>query len=242
MNKTYKEGTEKHNMKPVIQLRDVWKTYWLGENRLDVLKGITLEIGKGEFVAIYGPSGSGKSTLMNQVGALDMPSKGTILLDGHDISTLAESELAQLRGRKIGFVFQQFNLIPTLTALENVILPTIFQNMPEGKREQRARHLLTMVGLAERLHHKPMELSGGQQQRVAIARALVNDPEIILADEPTGNLDSASGKQVMEMLDTLHRKEGKTIILVTHDTHLVKTAERIIMLRDGEIVAVKRKP
>ncbi len=227
--------------KPVIKLKDVWKTYWLGDNKLDVLKGINLEIYKGDFVAIYGPSGSGKSTLMNQVGVLDTPTKGTILLDGHDISKMEESTLAQLRRKKIGFVFQQFNLIPTLTALENVILPTIFQNVPEEVRVKRAEELLTKVGLGDRMHHKPTELSGGQQQRVAISRALINDPDIILADEPTGNLDSASGRQVMAMLEELHNKEKKTIILVTHDTHLVRTAQKIVMIKDGEIVGIKRK-
>lgn len=226
-------------MKPIIKLKDVWKTYWLGENQLDVLKRINLEIFKGDFVAIYGPSGSGKSTMMNQVGVLDTPTKGTIWLDGHDISKMEESELAQLRGKKIGFIFQQFNLIPTLTALENVILPTIFQNVPEEIRINRAKELLTKVGLGDRMDHKPSELSGGQQQRVAISRSLINDPDIILADEPTGNLDSTSGRQVMAMLEELHRKENKTIILVTHDTHLVKTAEKIVMLKDGEIVGMK---
>ena len=227
--------------KPVIKLKDVWKTYWLGDNKLDVLKGINLEIYKGDFVAIYGPSGSGKSTLMNQVGVLDTPTKGTILLENHDISKMEESELAQLRGKKIGFIFQQFNLIPTLTALENVVLPTIFQNVPEEVRVKRAEQLLTSVGLGDRMHHKPSELSGGQQQRVAISRALINDPDIILADEPTGNLDSASGRQVMAMLEELHHKENKTIILVTHDTHLVRTAQKIVMIKDGEIVGIKRK-
>ena len=192
-------------------------------------------------MAIYGPSGSGKSTLMNQVGVLDTPTKGTILLENHDISKMEESELAQLRGKKIGFIFQQFNLIPTLTALENVVLPTIFQNVPEEVRVKRAEQLLTSVGLGDRMHHKPSELSGGQQQRVAISRALINDPDIILADEPTGNLDSASGRQVMAMLEELHHKENKTIILVTHDTHLVRTAQKIVMIKDGEIVGIKRK-
>jgi len=225
--------------KVLIELKDVWKTYHLGETTLDVLKGISLEIYKGEFVAILGPSGSGKSTLMNQVGVLDTPSKGTINLEGHDISKLSESELAALRGKKIGFVFQQFNLIPTLTALENVILPTIFQNMPEEKRVARGKKLLATFGLADRHDHKPSELSGGQQQRVAIARALINDPDIILADEPTGNLDSKSGQAVMKMLTDLHEKEGKTIILVTHDVNLVNYSGRTIYIHDGEVQKVK---
>jgi len=227
--------------KPLIQLKNVWKTYIMGKNKLDVLKGINLEIKKGDFVAILGPSGSGKSTLMNQVGILDTPSKGEVYLNGKAISKLEESDLAQIRGRTIGFVFQQFNLIPTLTALENVTLPTIFQDMPEEKRIARGTELLTNVGLGDRLHHKPTELSGGQQQRVAISRALVNDPDIILADEPTGNLDSESGRQVMNMLHDLNKKEGKTIILVTHDIHLVKEAQKIIMIKDGVIVGKKRR-
>jgi putative ABC transport system ATP-binding protein len=225
--------------KTLIELKDVWKTYYLGDNVLDVLKGVNVQINEGEFVVITGPSGSGKSTMMNQVGILDTPSKGTIFLEGIDISTLGESQLAQLRGKKIGFVFQQFNLISTLTALENVILPTIFQNMPEEKRSERAKKLLTRVGLGDRMDHRPNELSGGQQQRVAIARALINNPEIILADEPTGNLDSTSGEQVMKMLADLHTKEKKTIILVTHDVNLVKYSEKSIFIKDGEITRVK---
>jgi len=221
--------------KKVIQLRDVWKTYQMGDQKLDVLKNINLDIYDKEFVAILGPSGSGKSTMMNQVGILDTPTKGKLFLENHDISKLSESEVAKIRGKKIGFVFQQFNLISTLTALENVLLPTIFQNMSEEKRVAKAEQLLTRVGLGDRMHHKPNELSGGQQQRVAIARALVNDPEIILADEPTGNLDSTSGRQVMNMLTDLHSKEGKTVILITHDIQLVKYSSRTIYLLDGEI-------
>lgn len=224
--------------KPIIELKNVWKTYYMGTVSLDVLKGIDLEINRGDFIAIVGPSGSGKSTMMNEVGVLDVPTKGQIYLEGTDISTLTESELAQLRGKKIGFVFQQFNLIPTLTALENVILPTIFQNVPEEERMEKAKSLLKLVGLEERMDHKPNELSGGQQQRVAIARALINNPEIILADEPTGNLDSISGKQVMHLLARLHTEDKKTIILVTHDIDLVKYADKTVHLRDGEILKV----
>ena len=227
--------------KPLIQLKNVWKTYYMGDISLDVLKGVNVDINKGDFVAIVGPSGSGKSTMMNQVGVLDTPTKGIIYLEGTNISTLTESELAQLRGKKIGFVFQQFNLIPTLTALENVILPTIFQNVPEVERMKRAEELLKLVGLGDRMHHKPNELSGGQQQRVAIARALINNPEIILADEPTGNLDSTSGRQIMHLLAQLHSKEKKTIILVTHDIDLVKYSDKTIHLKDGEVVRITKR-
>ena len=223
---------------PLIQLKDVWKTYHLGDNLLNVLKSVNLEISKGEFVVIVGPSGSGKSTLMNQVGILDTPTKGTILFAGQDISELDESDLAQLRGKKIGFIFQQFNLIHTLTALENVILPTIFQNVPEEERTKRAKALLSHVGLGDRMNHRPNELSGGQQQRVAIARALINNPDIIFADEPTGNLDSKSGQQVMDMLRRLHKEEKKTIILVTHDTHLITFSDKTVYIKDGEIVKI----
>ncbi len=221
--------------KVLIKLQDVWKTYTMGDQKLDVLKGINLTIYDKEFIAILGPSGSGKSTMMNQVGILDTPTKGKLFLENHDISKLTESEVARIRGKKIGFIFQQFNLIPTLSALENVTLPTIFQNMSEEKRIARGEALLQRVGLGDRMHHKPNELSGGQQQRVAIARSLVNNPEIILADEPTGNLDSTSGRQVMNMLTDLHSKEGKTIILITHDIQLVKYSSRTIYLLDGEV-------
>lgn len=225
--------------KPIIELRKVWKTYYPGKISLDVLKEVNLTIEKGEFLVIVGPSGSGKSTLMNLVGMLDVPSKGHLFLDNKDVSLLSESDLAQLRGKKIGFVFQQFNLIPALNALENVTLPAIFQGVPEEIRNKRAKELLELVGLSERMNHKPSELSGGQQQRVAIARALINDPEIILADEPTGNLDSHSGQQIMEMLSLLHKKEKKTIILVTHDTDLIYFSERTIHIKDGMIEKIK---
>ncbi|MFH1405691.1 MAG: ABC transporter ATP-binding protein [Nanoarchaeota archaeon] len=227
------------NKKTVIELKNVVKKYFIGEITLEVLRGVNLEINKGEFVVIVGPSGSGKSTLMNQVGVLDVPTSGKILLEGEDISKMTESDLAQLRGKKVGFIFQQFNLIPTLTALENVILPTIFQNVPEEKRTKKALSLLNEVGLGERINHKPNELSGGQQQRVAIARALINDPEIILADEPTGNLDSKSGQQVMDLLAKLHSVEKKTIILITHDIDLVRYAQRTVHLKDGEVVKIE---
>jgi putative ABC transport system ATP-binding protein len=222
--------------KPIIELKDAWKIYQMGEVKVVALSGLNLAVQKGEFVSIMGPSGSGKSTAMNMIGCLDIPSKGVILLDGKDISKLRESDLAQIRGRKIGFIFQQFNLIPTLSALENIMLPMIFQGIPKDERLERAKKLLKMVELDDRMDHKPNELSGGQQQRVAIARSLSNDPEVILADEPTGNLDSKTGSTVMDFLKKLHEKEGKTIIMVTHDEDVAKNADRIEYLKDGKII------
>ena len=222
--------------KQVIHLDNVWKTYRMGDVEVNALQGLNLEVKSGEFLAIMGPSGSGKSTAVNMIGCLDVPTKGRIILDSHDISKLTESELAQIRGRKIGFIFQQFNLIPTLTAMENIMLPMIFQGTEEEKRIADAKKLLELVELGERMHHKPTELSGGQQQRVAIARALSNNPEVIIADEPTGNLDSKTGTIVMDFLKKLHKKEGKTIVMVTHDSNLSKHAERIEYLKDGKIV------
>ena len=222
--------------KTIIKLDNVWKTYIMGGNEVNALQGLCLEIKTGEFLAIMGPSGSGKSTAVNMIGCLDIPTKGTIKLDGHDISKLSESELAQIRGRKIGFIFQQFNLIPTLTAQENVMLPMIFQGVLEEERIQRAGSLLEMVGLKERKQHRPSEMSGGQQQRVAIARALANNPEVIIADEPTGNLDSRTGAIVIGLLQNIHKKEEKTIVMVTHDPGLAKIADRIEYLKDGKAV------
>jgi len=224
---------KKHNG-PIIKLEEVWKIYQMGKVQVNALRGSSLEIMPEEFVAIMGPSGSGKSTLMNLVGCLDIPSKGRIFLEGQDISELPESELAQIRGRIIGFVFQTFNLIPSLTALENVMLPMTFQGIQRYEREERAAKLLEMMGLEKRIHHKPTELSGGQQQRVAIARSLANDPDVILADEPTGNLDSKTGNEVMDMLTKLN-KDGKTIVMVTHDHNLSKYADRIVNIMDGKI-------
>jgi putative ABC transport system ATP-binding protein len=226
--------------KPVIELKDVWKIYQIGEVKVEALRGLTLKIYPGEFVAIQGPSGSGKSTAMNMVGCLDIPSKGRVFLDGHDISHMQESQLAQIRGKKIGFIFQKFNLINTLSAAENVMLPLTFLGVPESQRRKIAEKVLSEVDLSNRMEHKPNELSGGQQQRVAIARALAVNPEIILADEPTGNLDSKSGATVMSFLQELHKK-GKTIVLVTHDDKLAQYAERIAQLKDGEIINIINK-
>ena len=220
----------------LIDIRDVWKIYKMGDVEVVALSGLNFSVRKGEFVSIMGPSGSGKSTCVNMVGALDIPTKGHIFLDCKDISKMHESDLAQIRGRKIGFIFQQFNLIPTLTALENVMLPMMFQSKPRDERLERAKHLLDIVGLSDRIYHKPNELSGGQQQRVAIARALSNDPDVVLADEPTGNLDSRTGHQVISMLTKLHEEEGKTIIMVTHDREVAEHADRVEFLKDGQII------
>jgi putative ABC transport system ATP-binding protein len=222
-------------MSDIIKLENVWKTYMMGEVQVNALTGLNVAIKKGEFVAILGPSGSGKSTAMNMIGCLDVPTKGKVFLDGHNIGTFSESNLAQIRGRKIGFIFQTFNLINTLTALENVMLPMIFQGTNRDQRLKKAKSLLEMVQLGDRMNHRPNELSGGQQQRVAIARALCNDPEVILADEPTGNLDSKTGVVVMDFLQELH-KRGKTIVMVTHDPTKAKYADRIIYLIDGKAV------
>ena len=223
------------NKKPIIEIKKVWKIYTIGTNKIYALRGMDLVINEGEFIAITGPSGSGKSTAMNMVGALDIPTKGKIFLEGQDISLMSESDLAQIRGQKIGFVFQQFNLINTLNALENVMLPMVFQGKTREERIKRAQHLLCIVGLKDRMYNKPTELSGGQQQRVAMARALANDPDVVLADEPTGNLDSKTGDQILNLLHTLHKKEKKTIIVVTHDDYVAKGAQRIARLKDGKI-------
>lgn len=222
--------------KPLIKLDNVWKTYQLGEVRLDVLKNVSLEINPGSFVTIMGPSGSGKSTLMYLVGILDIPSKGKVFFEDKDISSFSENELAEIRGQKIGFVFQQFNLLPNLSALENVILPMIFQGVTPEQRVKRAEKLLKDVNLGHRVSHKPSELSGGEQQRVALARSLANDPDIIVADEPTGNLDSSTGKMIMEVLTDFHQKAGKTIIVVTHDSNIAKYSKEIINIQDGGVV------
>lgn len=222
--------------KVIIRLQNVWKTYTMGDIEVHALKDVSLKIHKGEFVAITGSSGSGKSTMMNLVGCLDKPTKGDIFLDDRNIAHLSESRLSEIRGKKIGFVFQQFNLIPTLSAVENVMLPMEFQDVSSSKIKERAEKIMGLVGLKDRMYHKPTELSGGQMQRVAIARSLSNNPEVVLADEPTGNLDSNTGEYILNFLQDLHKQDGKTIIMVTHDRNLVRYAERIIQLKDGIIV------
>lgn len=225
----------------IIELNGVYKHYYMGETVVKAVDGVNIVVKEGEFVAIMGPSGSGKSTLMNLVGSLDTATKGNIFLDGEDISLLSESDLAQIRGKKIGFIFQSFNLIPNLTAKENILLPMIFQGVYDFERDKRAEMLLDLVELTDRKNHYPGELSGGQRQRVAIARSLANEPEVVLADEPTGNLDTKTGEIVMNFLEKLHN-QGKTIIMVTHDPNLAnKYATKIYWLKDGKIEKVTEK-
>ena len=222
----------------VIKLENVVKIYRLGKVEVPALRGVSLDIPRGEYVSIMGPSGSGKSTLMHLIGALDRPTSGRVYIDGVDIGRLSDDQLALLRRKKVGFVFQQFNLINKLTALENVALPMWFAGVSRSRRLRRAKELLELVGLGDRLHHKPAELSGGERQRVAIARALANDPEIILADEPTGNLDTASGMVVIELLEELNRL-GKTLVIVTHDPEFGRRARMRVKLKDGMVQEIE---
>ena len=224
----------------IIKLDNVHKDYRMGDSIVQAVEGINLEIKKGDFIVIIGVSGSGKSTMMNMIGALDLATEGDIFLDGQNIEHLEESELAQIRGKKIGFVFQTFNLIPTLTALENIALPMIFQGIEKNERMQIAEKILENVKLDHRRNHLPNELSGGERQRVAIGRALANDPEVILADEPTGNLDTKTGAEIMKLFKDLNKK-GKTIILVTHDITLLNHAQKVLKIQDGRIVNSKTR-
>jgi len=220
---------------PVIRLENIYKTYDLGEIQVQALRGVSLEIRAGEFVAVMGPSGSGKSTVMNILGCLDRPTKGRYFLDGVDVSGMSKDELARIRNRKLGFVFQQFNLLARTSALENVELPTVYAGIKQEERTRRAMEALTRVGLADRAGHHPAQLSGGQQQRVAIARGLVNRPSILLADEPTGNLDSRTSIEIMEILQTLNDEQGLTIVLVTHEPDISQYAKRTLEFRDGKL-------
>ena len=220
--------------KPLIKITNIKRDFELGNEIVYVLKGIDLEINKGEYVALMGPSGSGKSTLMNLLGCLDTPTSGTYILNGKDVSQMHDDELAEIRNKEIGFVFQTFNLLPRTTALDNVALPMIYAGYSKSERRARASKVLTQVGLDDRMDHQPNQLSGGQRQRVAIARALVNKPSIILADEPTGNLDSKTSEEIMKLLEEIH-KNGNTIIVVTHEEEIASYAKRVIRLRDGMV-------
>ncbi|MEF3304984.1 ABC transporter ATP-binding protein [Paenibacillus sp. GYB003] len=223
----------------IIELTDIHKTYGRGEEEVRILKGVSLTVATGDFVAIVGPSGSGKSTLMNTIGLLDSPTSGTYTLDGVATEKLSDGQLASLRNKKIGFIFQQFNLLPRLTALENVELPLIYAGVGKSERRERARAMLESLGMGARVDHKPSQLSGGQQQRVAIARALAGSPSLLLADEPTGALDSKTGAEVLELMIQLN-EQGNTIVLITHDLHIAESAKRVVSIRDGLIVDDRR--
>ncbi len=223
----------------IVRTRDVHKIYLMGKVEVHALRGVNLDIKRGEYISIMGPSGSGKSTLFNMIGGLDKPTSGSVYINEVDLAQLDAYELAWLRCRTIGYIFQTFNLIPVMTALENVMLPMIFAGVPEDERRERGMELLKRVGLAERWNHKPFELSGGQQQRVAIARALANDPAIILADEPTGNLDLKTGKEIIELLKELNQEKGVTIISATHDLKMIDVSDRVIWIRDGQIARIE---
>jgi putative ABC transport system ATP-binding protein len=221
---------------PVIETRDIIKTYRMGDTEVHALSGVSITIEEGEMISIMGPSGSGKSTLMAILGALDVPTSGSYRLDGQEVSQLKGDQLAEIRNERIGFVFQKFNLLARSSTLENAALPLVYRGIPRAERRQRATEALEMVGLGDRLHHKPTELSGGQQQRVAIARALINEPSIILADEPTGNLDRKTGDEILALFHRLHTEHGITIVIVTHDAEVMAHTERVIYLRDGQVV------
>jgi len=224
----------------VIELRNLLRHYQMGDETVKALDGVDLNIGRGEYISIVGPSGSGKTTLFNLIGGLDKPTDGNVFIDGVDISQLDAYELAWLRCRKIGYIFQSFNLIQVLTAVENVALPTVFAGTPTNEGTRKAEKLLEMVGLKDRIHHRPGELSAGQQQRVAIARALANDPAIILADEPTGNLDLNTGMEIIDLLHGLNKSKGLTLVAATHDLKMIKASDRIVWMRDGQIEKIER--
>jgi putative ABC transport system ATP-binding protein len=228
------------NYDTIIELRKLLRYYTMGDETVKALDGVNLDVGRGEYVSIVGPSGSGKTTLFNLIGGLDKPTEGNVFIDGVDISQLDAYELAWLRCRKIGYIFQTFNLIQVLTALENVALPTVFAGTPHDEGLIKAEKLLESVGLVQRIHHRPNELSAGQQQRVAIARALANDPAIILADEPTGNLDLQTGMEIIDLLHGLNKTKGLTLVAATHDLKMIKASDRIVWMRDGKVEKIER--
>lgn len=225
----------------IIRVQEVWKTYQMGDVEVHALRGVTMDVIRGEYLSIMGPSGSGKTTMFNMIGALDRPSKGEVVVNGVDMGSLNQFQIAYLRCHNIGYIFQSFNLIPVMTALENVSLPMVFSGMDRDKYEAQAADKLSLVGLGERLHHKPYELSGGQQQRVAIARAMANDPDLILADEPTGNLDLKTGQEIIELLKRLQRESGVTIVTNTHDHKMLGASDRVVDLEDGLVKRVRNR-
>jgi putative ABC transport system ATP-binding protein len=227
-------------MTTVLETRNVEKTYQMGKVKVSALRGVSIQVEEGEFVAIFGPSGSGKSTMLHLLGGLDRPDKGSVLVDGTDLSTLNDSKLADIRLHKVGFVFQFFNLLPKLTALRNVELPLTLADVSEDESLGKAKEMLELVGLKDRINHRPTEMSGGEQQRVAIARALINSPKIVLADEPTGNLDTTTGWDIVNLMKRLNEKTRQTFVVVTHDQSVAETADRMIQLKDGKIQGIKR--
>ena len=233
-------ASTEHSDQHIIQIREVWKTYKMGDEEVHALRGVTLDVFRGEYLSIMGPSGSGKTTLFNMVGALDRPSKGHALVNGHDMSSLSQEQIAYLRCHSVGYIFQSFNLIPVMTAQENVSLPMVFAGMARKDYEEKAAMKLELVGLQDRLDHKPYELSGGQQQRVAIARAMANDPALILADEPTGNLDLKTGQDIIELCMKLREESGVTIVSNTHDHKMLGASDRVVDLRDGQVERIRR--
>ena len=234
-------SAEPENEDHIIEVHDVWKTYAMGDQEVHALRGVSLDVIRGEYLSIMGPSGSGKTTLFNMVGALDRPTKGTVVVNAIEMGSLSQSQIAYLRCHNIGYIFQSFNLIPVMTALENVALPMVFSGMKKSEYEEKAAHKLSLVGLGERLRHNPYELSGGQQQRVAIARAIANDPDLVLADEPTGNLDLKTGQEIIELLQRLQSESGVTIVTNTHDHKMLVASDRVVDLRDGQVELVRRR-
>ena len=234
------DSTTARSDKHIIEIREVWKTYRMGDELVHALRGVTLDVIRGEYLSIMGPSGSGKTTLFNMIGALDSPSKGHVLVNGHDMGTLSQEQVAYLRCHSVGYIFQSFNLIPVMTALENVSLPMVFAGMDRKDYEEKAAAKLELVGLQDRLDHKPYELSGGQQQRVAIARAMANDPALILADEPTGNLDLKTGQDIIEICMRLREEHGVTIVSNTHDHKMLGASDRVVDLLDGQVERIRK--